>query len=270
MNTAFTSIVPSTQIYTGAVPSASTQPNSTTVPQSTVPAVLASNPGSNITTQRSGNLATSEEIQKKESKTSVKESENKQSRERQQVSNEELSEIRQLSQRDREVRAHEQAHRSAGGSLIRGGTSFTFTRGPDGKQYAVGGEVSIDTGAVPNDPKATIQKAQTIRRAALAPSNPSTADRQIAAQASSMEQQARVESMRAELEQQTQAAANDDNNTTGNSQFSNEREELASCPLCGGPHDSGAHSETSLTSIGSTMQTSYSPPPETLGFAASF
>jgi len=104
-----------------------------------------------------------------------------------------------LSNRDRKVRAHEAAHRAAAGGLVRGGTSFTFVRGPDGRQYAVGGEVSIDTSPVRNDPEATLRKAQQIRRAALAPAEPSPQDRAVAAQAAGMEQQARSEVIRARL-----------------------------------------------------------------------
>ena len=106
-------------------------------------------------------------------------------------------------QTDRQVRAHEQAHLAAAAGLARG-VSFTFVTGPDGQQYAVGGEVSIDTSPVSGDPRATIQKAQQIRAAANAPSNPSGQDRAVAAQASQMEQAARQElaaEKREELEQ---------------------------------------------------------------------
>lgn len=102
-------------------------------------------------------------------------------------------ELAQLKARDREVRAHEAAHAAAAGSVATGGPQFTFTRGSDGRLYAVGGEVNIDTSPVPNDPEATIQKARTIRAAALAPANPSAQDRAVAAQASQMEAQARRE-----------------------------------------------------------------------------
>lgn len=102
-------------------------------------------------------------------------------------------ELAQLKARDREVRAHEAAHAAAAGSVATGGPQFTFTRGSDGRLYAVGGEVNIDTSTVPNDPEATIRKAQTIRTAALAPANPSAQDRAVAAQASQMEAQARRE-----------------------------------------------------------------------------
>ena len=105
---------------------------------------------------------------------------------------EERAIVAELAQTDRQVRAHEQAHLAAAGGLARG-VSFSFTTGPDGKQYAVGGEVSIDTSPVSGDPQATIQKAQQIRAAAGAPANPSSQDRAVAAQAAAMEAAARQE-----------------------------------------------------------------------------
>jgi len=102
-------------------------------------------------------------------------------------------ELAKLKARDREVRAHEAAHAAAAGSLTKGGPSFTFQRGSDGRLYAVGGEVNIDTTAVAGDPESTIQKARQIRAAANAPANPSAQDRAIAAQATRMEAQARRE-----------------------------------------------------------------------------
>ena len=90
-----------------------------------------------------------------------------------QLSEEDQRQVQQLKQRDQEVRAHERAHMAAGADLVQGGASFTFERGPDGKMYAVGGEVSIDVSEISGDPEATIRKAQVIRRAALAPASPS-------------------------------------------------------------------------------------------------
>ncbi len=90
--------------------------------------------------------------------------------------------VQQLQARDREVRAHEAAHQSAGGSVT-GGAKFTFVVGPDGRRYAVGGEVSVDASAVPGNPDATIQKMQTVIRAALAPAKPSSQDQAVAATA---------------------------------------------------------------------------------------
>ncbi|MCE1253191.1 MAG: hypothetical protein LWX83_06530 [Anaerolineae bacterium] len=103
------------------------------------------------------------------------------------------SEVRQLQQIDREVRAHEQAHLAAGGNLVRGGATYEYQTGPDGKRYAVGGEVQIDISAVNGDPEATIEKARQIRQAALAPADPSSQDRAVAAQATRMEITARQE-----------------------------------------------------------------------------
>lgn len=46
------------------------------------------------------------------------------------------------------MRAHEQAHKTAAGGLAQGGATFEYQTGPDGKQYAVSGEVKIDTSPV--------------------------------------------------------------------------------------------------------------------------
>lgn len=103
---------------------------------------------------------------------------------------EQQSRVDKLKARDREVRAHEQAHLAAAGGLARGGATFTTTVGPDGKQYATGGEVSIDTSPVPNNPAATLAKARQIQAAASAPADPSGPDRAVAAAAARMAAQA--------------------------------------------------------------------------------
>lgn len=108
------------------------------------------------------------------------------------VEQQELSQIQKLKRRDIEVRTHEQAHLSAAGSYAKGGASFTFQKGADGKSYAVGGEVGIDV-TKESTPEATISKMRTIKRAALAPANPSSADRRIASQATVKESEARKE-----------------------------------------------------------------------------
>ncbi|MEM6825981.1 MAG: putative metalloprotease CJM1_0395 family protein, partial [Pseudomonadota bacterium] len=64
-----------------------------------------------------------------------------------------------------------------------GEPSYSYQTGPDGRQYAVGGEVPIDVSPVPDDPEATIAKMDVVKRAALAPAEPSTADRRVAAEA---------------------------------------------------------------------------------------
>ncbi len=109
------------------------------------------------------------------------------------LTDEEKAAVEKLQVLDKKVRAHERAHVAAGGGYIRGGASFEYQTGPDGKKYAVGGEVSIDTSPVKGDPQATIQKMQVVRKAALAPADPSATDRAVAAKATQQETRARME-----------------------------------------------------------------------------
>ena len=100
--------------------------------------------------------------------------------------------VDRLQARDRVVRAHEAAHMAAGSGLITHGASFTYETGPDGKRYAVGGEVGIDV-SKGRTPEETLARAERIRVAALAPADPSTQDRQVASQADRMAVEARLE-----------------------------------------------------------------------------
>jgi len=104
----------------------------------------------------------------------------------------EAEEIHQLQARDREVRAHEAAHASVGGAYA-GSPTYSFQRGADGQSYAVGGEVSIDVSPISGDPEATLQKAQQVQAAALAPAEPSAQDLKVAQRAAAMAAKARVE-----------------------------------------------------------------------------
>jgi len=144
--------------------------------------------------------------------------------------------LNELKARDREVRAHEQAHAAAAGSLAKGGPSYEYQKGPDGQLYAIGGHISIDVSIVPGDPKATLEKAEKIQRAALAPAQPSAQDRAVAANASSMAAEARVEIRQEAIEQQQ---------TDNVSEFdlsTDEKEETeAICAECGGQHASASH-----------------------------
>lgn len=108
------------------------------------------------------------------------------------LTQEELQQVEQLETRDREVRQHEQAHASVGGQYT-GAPQLDYTRGPDGRLYATSGEVSVDTSAIPDDPQATIEKMQTVIRAALAPVEPSSQDRQVAAKAQAILAEAMAE-----------------------------------------------------------------------------
>ena len=135
----------------------------------------------------------SQEQNKTASTNNAQKNENAQSSAGAELSSQQQSEVKQLAQIDREVRAHEQAHIAAGGNLVRGGASFEYQTGPDGKRYAVAGEVQIDISPVKDDPQATINKARRIRQAAMAPADPSNQDRSVAAQATKMEIAARQE-----------------------------------------------------------------------------
>ncbi|GHT89745.1 hypothetical protein FACS1894101_0900 [Betaproteobacteria bacterium] len=109
------------------------------------------------------------------------------------------AEIRELESIDRKVRQHEQAHMAAGGSLVTSSASYSYTEGPDGKRYATGGEVGIDTSSG-RTPEETLSRARQIRSAALAPADPSPQDRSVAAAASQMEMQALQEIAKAQQE----------------------------------------------------------------------
>lgn len=115
---------------------------------------------------------------------------------------EEIQLLEQLKQTDREVRQHEMAHQTVGGAYA-GGASYEYEVGPDGKRYAVAGEVPIDYGPVPNDPQATIEKMQTVIAAAMAPADPSPTDYQVAAQARQYLLEAKLEAsmQRSEMNQ---------------------------------------------------------------------
>lgn len=109
------------------------------------------------------------------------------------LTDEEKKQIHELEKRDREVRAHEAAHQAASGGNARGGASYEYQAGPDGKQYAIGGHVDIDVSPVQGNPRATLQKAMTVQRAALAPADPSGQDRAVAAAAAQMAIEAQKE-----------------------------------------------------------------------------
>lgn len=107
--------------------------------------------------------------------------------------------VEELKARDREVRAHEQAHAAVGGQYA-GAPTYTYQTGPDGQSYAIGGEVRIDVSPIPGDPGATAEKMRVVERAALAPAEPSPQDLKVA-------QTARAQALEAEAAARTEAAA---------------------------------------------------------------
>ena len=90
--------------------------------------------------------------------------------------------IDRLQARDREVRAHEQSHVAAAGEYVRGAPTYTYQMGPDGKMYAIGGQVAVDVGKEA-DSSENLRKAHMISGAALGVDDPSAADASVAAMA---------------------------------------------------------------------------------------
>lgn len=97
----------------------------------------------------------------------------------------EREQVEELKRRDAEVRAHEMAHMAAAGSLARGGPNYVYQTGPDGRNYAIGGNVKIDT-SPGRTPEETLRKAAQIRAASLASSDPSPQDLRVASTAGSL------------------------------------------------------------------------------------
>lgn len=117
--------------------------------------------------------------------------ENAEARQEQQKDQAEKQEIDELKARDQEVRTHEQAHATVGGQYA-GAPSYDFETGPDGRQYAVGGEVSIDI-SEERTPEETVRKMQQVKAAALAPAEPSPQDLRVASEATQRAAEARAE-----------------------------------------------------------------------------
>jgi len=126
------------------------------------------------------------------------------------LTEDEQKQVQELKKQDSEIRAHEQAHKTAGGPYA-SSPSFETVTGPDGREYAVSGEVKIDSSPVPNNPEATIRKMEVVIRAALAPAQPSSQDQQVAQQA-----------QQAKLQAQSERTSNDENALNGNNNNPNE------------------------------------------------
>lgn len=122
-----------------------------------------------------------EKLQKEQDKKTQEKSTNK-------LSADEESMVKNLQARDSEVKAHEAAHQAAGGGMT-GAASYTYQQGPDGKMYAIGGEVSISTKSG-SSPEEALRNARQVAAAAMAPANPSPQDYSVASSARVMEMKA--------------------------------------------------------------------------------
>jgi hypothetical protein len=128
--------------------------------------------------------------------------EDAESRQKEQQQAEE-TELKDLKQRDLDVRAHEQAHAAIGGQHA-ASPKYEYERGPDGRQYAVDGEVSINISAE-STPEETVRKMQQVKAAALAPTQPSSQDLRVAAEATQKSVEARTDIAKEKAEQANQA-----------------------------------------------------------------
>ena len=109
-----------------------------------------------------------------------------------QLTAEQLRIVRELQAIDRRVREHEAAHLRAGRGVVTSGANFNYVYGPDGRQYAVSGEVGIDT-SPERKPEANIDKGERIQAAALAPREPSEQDYRVAAVGAQLESRGRAD-----------------------------------------------------------------------------
>jgi hypothetical protein len=125
--------------------------------------------------------------------------ENAEDQQQQQQQQQAEQQLTELKQRDAEVRAHEQAHASLGGQYA-SSPKYEYETGPDGKRYAVGGEVSIDISEA-STPEETIRKAQQVKAAALAPAEPSAQDLRVATEAAQIALEARSDIARTKAEE---------------------------------------------------------------------
>jgi len=101
------------------------------------------------------------------------------------LSQEQKEQVKELASRDAEVKAHEAAHQAAAGGLA-GAASYTYQQGPDGKMYAIGGEVPISAPSS-SSPQAALENARKVIAAATAPGEPSSQDMAVASSATMMQ-----------------------------------------------------------------------------------
>jgi hypothetical protein len=138
------------------------------------------------------------------------------------LTDEQKRELNSLRSSDQTVRNHERAHLQAAGRLASSGASYSYERGPDNRLYATSGEVNIDVseGKTPDE---TIAKMRIVKRAALAPVDPSPQDKRVAARAAAIEQQARLEKTQEALKKLSEELKrSESDNKSNNNQLYND------------------------------------------------
>lgn len=136
--------------------------------------MLENDKGNTEETQTEDNVADSEESDDTQKNVANKEED---------LSPDQKQQLAELEARDAEVKTHEAAHKAAAAGLNASAPSYDYETGPDGKRYAVGGEVNISFTQSSN-PEENITNAERMKAAALAPAEPSAQDRAVASDAS--------------------------------------------------------------------------------------
>lgn len=135
------------------------------------------------------------------------------------LTDDEQSEVEQLKARDTEVRTHEQAHQSAGGSYA-GSPQYEYKTGPDGNKYITDGHVNIDIGKE-STPEKTIEKMRTVISAAHAPAEPSGQDLKVAAEAQQKMSEAQQELSEKNTKENNEKMNKHETNSSDNSSHQN-------------------------------------------------
>lgn len=138
---------------------------------------------------------------------------------------EQKQEVAELKARDAEVKAHEQAHMAAASGINASAPSYDYQTGPDGRKYAVGGEVAISFNQS-SDPEENIKNAETMKAAALAPAQPSSQDLSVARNADKMIAEAKQELSEQKTEELKSADEDEQTNAPAEPEITEEPELL--------------------------------------------
>ncbi len=139
---------------------------------------------------------------------------------KEELTQQEKQEVAELKTTDAEVKVHENAHKAAAGGLRTSAPNYEYETGPDGKKYAVAGDVNISY-QTSSDPEENLKNAQQLKAAALAPAEPSSQDRKVAMKAEREIAKARQEIQEEELKKEKEA---DGNNNSSNIENKNSEE----------------------------------------------
>ena len=105
-----------------------------------------------------------------------------QNKQKEELTPQEEQELAKLKNTDAEVKRHENAHKAMAAGLQTSGPNYEYETGPDGRKYAVAGDVNISY-QKSSDPEVNLKNAQKLKAAALAPAEPSAQDRSVARKA---------------------------------------------------------------------------------------